>query len=91
MGAALRIVLMAPQPSMAVGHSRSDASSWRVHPPAVQNRGLMLDMSPKAITNRLELVSQLRALCLALGSARPVVATASVPEPKRAGARRNSR
>jgi hypothetical protein len=31
-----------------------------------------VDMSPKAITERLRLVSQLAALCLALGKARVV-------------------
>ena len=33
---------------------------------------MIVDMSPKAITDRLRLVSQLTALCLALGNARPV-------------------
>jgi hypothetical protein len=33
-----------------------------------------VDMSPKAITERLRLVSQLAALCLALGKARVVEA-----------------
>jgi hypothetical protein len=33
-----------------------------------------VDMSPKAITDRLRLVSQLTVLCLALGKARPVEA-----------------
>ena len=31
-----------------------------------------VDMSPKAITDRLRLVAQLTVLCLALGKARPV-------------------
>lgn len=31
-----------------------------------------VDMSPKAITDRLRLVSQLTAVCLALGQARPI-------------------
>jgi hypothetical protein len=33
---------------------------------------MTVDMSPKAITERLRLASQLAALCLALGKARPV-------------------
>ncbi len=33
---------------------------------------MTVDMSAKAITNRLRLVSQLTALCLALGKARPI-------------------
>lgn len=33
---------------------------------------MKVDMSPKAVTARLKLVSQLRRLCLALGKARPV-------------------
>jgi hypothetical protein len=32
---------------------------------------MKVDMSPKAITDRLRLVSQLTVLCLALGKARP--------------------
>jgi hypothetical protein len=32
---------------------------------------MKIDMSPKAITDRLRLVAQLTALCLALGKARP--------------------
>gem|GEM_PF-6594658 len=31
----------------------------------------MLDLSPEAITRRLELVAELRRLCLELGRARP--------------------
>ena len=34
---------------------------------------MTVDMSPKAITERLRLASQLAALCLALGKARVVV------------------
>jgi hypothetical protein len=33
-----------------------------------------VDMSPKAVTDRLRLVSQLTALCLALGKAKPAAA-----------------
>jgi hypothetical protein len=33
---------------------------------------MKVDMSPKAVTARLRLASQLRRLCLALGKARPV-------------------
>jgi hypothetical protein len=33
-----------------------------------------VDMSPRAITDRLRLASKLAALCLALGKARPVAA-----------------
>ena len=35
---------------------------------------MIVDMSPKAITERLRLASQLAALCLALGKARKVAA-----------------
>jgi hypothetical protein len=41
---------------------------------------MTVDMSAKAITNRLRLVAQLTALCLALGKARPVAG-----ESKRSG------
>jgi len=34
---------------------------------------MKVDMSPKAISNRLKLVSQLRRLCLSLSKAKPVV------------------
>jgi len=33
---------------------------------------MKVDMSPKAVTMRLKLVSQLRRLCLALGKAKPL-------------------
>ena len=33
---------------------------------------MKVDMSPRAITNRLEQVSNLRRLCLSLGKATPV-------------------
>jgi hypothetical protein len=33
---------------------------------------IKIDMSPKAISNRLKLVSQLRRLCLSLAKAKPV-------------------
>jgi hypothetical protein len=36
---------------------------------------MIVDMSPKAITERLRLASQLAALCLALGKARVAGAT----------------
>ena len=35
---------------------------------------MIVDMSPKAITERLRLASQLTTVCLALGKARPVKA-----------------
>ena len=35
---------------------------------------MTVDMSAKAVTDRLRLVSQLAALCLTLGKARPAVA-----------------
>jgi hypothetical protein len=38
---------------------------------------MKVDMSAKAITDRLRLVSQLTALCLALGKAKPITATAA--------------
>ena len=41
---------------------------------------MTIDMSAKAITNRLKLVAQLRKLCLALGKARPV-GSAAEPGP----------
>jgi len=34
---------------------------------------MTVDMSPRAITDRLRLVSQLTSLCLVLGKARPAV------------------
>ena len=40
-----------------------------------------VDMSAKAITERLRLVSQLTVLCVALGKARPVKRDAVVPPP----------
>ena len=40
-----------------------------------------VDMSPRAVTDRLRLVSQLAALCLALGKAR-VVDAGSVGDPR---------
>jgi hypothetical protein len=42
-----------------------------------------VDMSPKAITERLRLVSQLTALCLALGKARPIKRAPVVPRSPR--------
>ena len=43
-----------------------------------------VDMSPKAVTDRLRLASQLAALCLALGKAR-VVDVGSVGGPQAIG------
>jgi hypothetical protein len=40
---------------------------------------MIVDMSAKAITERLRLVSQLTMLCLALGKARRVKAESTVP------------
>lgn len=40
-----------------------------------------VDMSPKAVTDRLRLASQLAALCLALGKAR-VVGAGAVRSPR---------
>ncbi len=40
---------------------------------------MTVDMSAKAITNRLKRVAQLRALCLALGKARPIAAKPNRP------------
>ena len=40
---------------------------------------MSVDMSSKAVTARLRLVSQLRALCLALAKARPVGSTKPRP------------
>ena len=40
---------------------------------------MIVDMSAKAITDRLRLVSQLTTLCLALGKARPVKVESAVP------------
>jgi hypothetical protein len=40
---------------------------------------MIVDMSAKAITERLRLVSQLTAVCLALGRARRVKVESAVP------------
>jgi hypothetical protein len=40
---------------------------------------MIVDMSAKAITERLRLVSQLTTVCLALGKARPIKAEAAMP------------
>jgi hypothetical protein len=45
---------------------------------------MKIDMSPRAITARLRLVSELRALCLALGKAKPLAGDAvkKTPPPR---------
>ena len=46
---------------------------------------MKVDMSAKAVTARLQLVSQLRRLCLALGKMKPVASTKTTEVDNRAG------
>lgn len=49
-----------------------------------------VDMSAKAVTTRLKLVSELRELCLLLGTAKIETKPKSKPKSKRRGAKRSS-
>ena len=51
----------------------------------------VVDMTPKAITERLRLVSQLTVLCLALGKARPAGSRPDVDAGPKGGDRHHAR